>query len=130
MLVKRMMTDLQHACNLLRAPLQFKQAGGLLSHPGLNCGFVPAFFRTLGRSCVGLLWPITFNATISIKLPTDGRFMSIHQLGDLSLIVSGFHMGVDLVSFNLTEMFVVHGQLRMAGLSYYLLFKIFSDHTE
>jgi hypothetical protein len=28
--------------------------------------------------------------------------------------VSGFHKGVDLISFNLAEMFVVHGQLRLA----------------
>ena len=45
----------------------------------------------------------------------DGRFVSIQQLGDLSLIVSGFHKGVDLISFNLAEMFVVHGELRLAG---------------
>jgi hypothetical protein len=31
------------------------------------------------------------------------------------LIVSGFHKGVDLISFNLAEMFVGHGQLRLAG---------------
>jgi len=37
------------------------------------------------------------------------------QLGDLRLIVSGFHKGVDLISFNLAEMFVGHGQLRLAG---------------
>jgi hypothetical protein len=30
-------------------------------------------------------------------------------------IVSDFHKGVDLISFNLAEMFVVHGQLRLAG---------------
>lgn len=41
--------------------------------------------------------------------------MSIKQLGDLSLIVSDFHKGVDLLSFNLAEMFAVHGKLRLAG---------------
>ena len=115
MLVKRLMADWQLACNLLRAPLQFKQAGGLLSHPGQHCACVPAFLRTLGRSCAGLLWPVTFKAPIARKLPADGRFVSIQQLGDLSLIVSGFHKGVDLISFHLAEMFVIHGQLRLAG---------------
>ena len=115
MLVKRLMADWQLTCNLLRAPLQFKQAGGLLSHPGRHCGCVPAFLRTLGRSCAGLLWPVTLKAPIARKLSADGRFVSIKQLGDLSLIVSGFHKGVDLISFNLAEMFVVHGQLRLAG---------------
>ena len=45
----------------------------------------------------------------------DGGLVSIQQLGNLSLIVSCFHKGVDLISFNLAEMFVGHGQLRLAG---------------
>lgn len=113
--VKRLMADWQLASNLLRAPLQFKQAGGLLSHPRWHGGSVPALLRTLGRNCTGLLWPVAFKAPIARNLPADGRFVSIKQLGDLSLIVSGFHKGVDLISFNLAEMFVVHGQLRLAG---------------
>ena len=108
-LVKRLMADGQLACNLLRAPLQSKQAGGLLSHPGQHCGCIPAFLRTLGRSCAGLLWPVAFKAPIARKLTADGRFVSIQQLGDLSMIVFGLHKGVDLISFNLAEMFVVHG---------------------
>jgi len=56
-----------------------------------------------------------FKAPIARKLPPDGRFVSIQQRGDLSLIVSGFLKGVDLISFNLAEMFVVHGRLRLAG---------------
>ena len=109
------MADWQLVCDLRRAPLKLKQAGGLLSHPGRHCGRVPAFLRTPGRSGAGLLWPVTFMAPIAGKLPADGRFVSIQQLGDLSLIVSGFHKGVDLISFNLAEMFVGHGQLRLAG---------------
>jgi hypothetical protein len=41
--------------------------------------------------------------------------VSIKQLGDLSLVVSDFHKGVDLISFNLAVMFVVHRQLQLAG---------------
>ena len=29
--------------------------------------------------------------------------------------MSGFHKGVNLISFSLAEVFVVHGQLRLAG---------------
>jgi hypothetical protein len=115
MLVKRLMADWQLACNLLRPPLQLKLAGGLRSQPGRHCGCVPAFLRTLSRSCAGLVWPVTFKASIARKLPADGRFVSIQQLGNLSLIVSVFHKDVDLISFNLAEMFVDHGQLRLAG---------------
>jgi hypothetical protein len=62
-----------------------------------------------------LLGPIGFNPAVARKLPADGRFVSIQQLGILSLILPGFHKGVDLMSFNLAEMFVVHGELRLAG---------------
>jgi hypothetical protein len=34
---------------------------------------------------------------------------------DLSLIVSGFHEGVNLISFSLAEVFVFHKQLRLPG---------------
>lgn len=34
---------------------------------------------------------------------------------DLSLIVSGFHEGVNLISFSLAEVFVGHKQLRLPG---------------
>jgi hypothetical protein len=57
----------------------------------------------------------SLKAAIARKLPADGRFMSIKQLSDQSLIVSSFHKGVDLLSFKLAEMFVVHWQLRLAG---------------
>ena len=115
MLVKRLMADWQLACNLLRAPLQAQQICGLLAHPGGHSSSVSAFLRSLGRQLTGLLGPIAFKPAIARKLPADGRFVSIKQLGDLSLIVSGFHKGVDLISFNLAEMFVVHWQLRLAG---------------
>ena len=42
-------------------------------------------------------------------------FVSIEQLGDLSLVVSDFHKGLDLISFNLAVMFVVHRQLQLTG---------------
>ena len=71
---------------------------------------------SLGRKLTGLLGPIAFKPTIARKLPADGRFVSLKQLGDLGLIVSHFYKGLDLISFNLAEMFVVHGQLRLAGL--------------
>jgi len=34
---------------------------------------------------------------------------------NLGLILSGFHEGVNLISFGLAEVFVIHGQLRLAG---------------
>ena len=115
MLVKRLTADWQLACNLLSAPLQYKQAGCLSSHPGKYCGCIPAFLRTLGCNCAGLLWPVTCKTPIARKLPAVGRFIAIQQFGDLSLNLSGFHKGVDLISFNLAEMFVADGQILLAG---------------
>ena len=52
---------------------------------------------------------------VAKKFPADGQFVSIQQLDNLSLTVSDFHMGVDLIFFNLGKMFVVHVKLRLAG---------------
>ena len=115
MLVKHLMADWQLASNLLRTPLQAKQMGGLLAHPGGHSPSVAALLRSLDRQLTGLLGPIAFKPAVARKLPADGQFVSIQQLGNLSLIVSSFHKGVDLISFNLAEMFVIHWQLRLAG---------------
>ena len=115
MLVKRLMADWQLASNLLRTPLQAQKIGRLLAHPGGHSRSVSALLRSLGRQLTGLLGPIAFKPAVARELPADSRFVSIQQLGDLSLIVSGFHKGVDLISFHLAEMFVIHGQLRLAG---------------
>lgn len=115
MLVKRLMADWQLASNLLRTPLQAQQMSGLLVHPGGHSRSVCALLRSLGHQLTGLLGPIAFKPAVARELPADSRFVSIQQLGNLSLIVSGFHKGVDLISFHLAEMFVIHGQLRLAG---------------
>jgi hypothetical protein len=109
------MNDWKYASNLFGAPLYRKQTGGLRSHPRWLRGKVPTIFRTLARNFNGLFWPFAFKAPNARKIPAYGRFVSIQQLGALSLIVSGSHKGEDLLSFNLAELFVVHGQLRLAG---------------
>ena len=100
LLVKRLMADWQLASNLLRTPLQAPLIGGLLAHSGGLSRSVSASVRSLGRQLTGLLGPIAFKPAVARKLPADGRFVSIQQLGNLSLIVSGFHKGVDLIYFN------------------------------
>ena len=107
--------DPQNLIKELPLPLHAQQIGGLLAHPGGHTSRVSALLRSLGRQLTGLLGPIAFEPVVARKLPADGRFVSIQQLGNMSLIVSGFHKGVDLISFHLVEMFVVHGQLRLAG---------------
>ena len=115
MLVKRLMADWQLASNLLMTPLQAQKIDGLFGHPGGHRSRVSALLRSLGRQLTGLLWPIAFKPAVAREFPADDRFVSIQQIGNLSLIASGFHKGVDLISFQLAEMFVIHGQLLLAG---------------
>lgn len=115
MLVKRFMTHWQFASDLLRAPLYAEQVLGLLDHPGGHGSGVSALLAALGRQFAGLLGAVSFKPTVTRKFPADGRFVSIQQLGYLRLIVSGVHKSVDLISLHLAEMFVIHGQLRLAG---------------
>ena len=86
MLVKRLMADWQLASNLFRTPLQAQKIGRLLAHPGGHRSRVSALLRSLGRQLTGLLGPIAFKPAVARELPADGRFVSIQQLGNLSLI--------------------------------------------
>ncbi len=52
-------------------------------------GFTPTRQRT-----------VALKPALARKLPADGRFVSIQQLGNLSLIVSGFQKSVDLIPSN------------------------------
>ena len=108
------MADCQFRGNLLGAPLYLKQTGSLLSHQRWLGTSVAALLRTLDFNCTDLLRPVAFTAHIVRKFPADGRFVLIKQLGDLSLFVSCICKGLDLISFNLGGMFVVHRRLRQS----------------
>ena len=71
--------------------------------------------RSIGRHLTSLLGAVTPRASVAAQLPTDGGLVPVQQLGYLSLIVSGFHEGVNLISFSLAEVFVGHKQLRLPG---------------
>jgi hypothetical protein len=69
----------------------------------------------MGRDLASLLGAVTARASVTAQLPIDGGLVSVQHLGYLRLIVSGFHKGVNLISFSLVEVFVCHKQLRLAG---------------
>jgi hypothetical protein len=48
---------------------------------------------------------------MTCQLTTDGELVPVQQFGYFRLFVSGFHNGVNLISFSLAEVFVGHGQL-------------------
>ncbi len=113
--VNRLMADRQFARNLFRAPLQLQQQLRLVIHPCWHRIGVATVLRSIGRHLASLLGPITQRASVTAQLPTDGGLASVQHLGYLRLIVSGFHEGVNLISFSLAEVFVGHKQLRLPG---------------
>jgi hypothetical protein len=108
------MADCQIRGNLFEAPLHLKQTGSLLSRQRLLGTSVAALLITLDCNYKDLLRPVAFTAQIVRKFPVDVRLVSIKQLGDLSLFVSCFYKGVDLISLKLGGMFVVHRRLRQS----------------
>ena len=49
------------------------------------------------------------------QFPTDGGLVKVQLFGYIRIIVYGFHVEVNLISFSLAEMFVGHKELRMLG---------------
>ena len=77
MLVRRLISVLQLASNLLSTSLHAQQIGGLLAQPGVHSSSVSVLLRSLGRQLTGLLGLIALKPAVECKLPSDGRFMSI-----------------------------------------------------
>ena len=115
MLVHRLMADRQSCCNLLRTPLHAHQRTSFFPYPRLNGWGIATVLRTLCRELTGLFGAIAPRTSITNQLPANGGLVPIQKLGYLSLIVSSFHEGVNLISFSLAEVFVFHKQLRLPG---------------
>ena len=115
MLINGFMADGQLRGNLLGALLNAQQSTGSFTYPWLNSWSIATVLRSIGRHLSSLLGAVTQRASIATQLPADGGLVPIQQLGDLRLIVSGFHEGVNLISFSLAELFVIHKQLQLPG---------------
>jgi len=115
MLAHQLMADGQSCCNLLRTPLHAHQRTGFFPYPRLYGWGIATVLRTLYRELTGLFGAIAPRTSITNQLPADGGLVPIQQLGYLSLLVSGFHEGLNLISFSLAEVFVFHNQLRLPG---------------
>ena len=100
--------------NLLRTPFHAHQRTGFLPYPRHNGWGIATVLCTLCRELTGLFWSIAPRTSITNQLPANGGLVPIQQLSYLSLIVSGFHEGVNLISFSLAEVFVFHKQQRHA----------------
>lgn len=115
MLVKRRMSDGQLRRDLLRTPLNAQQIASFFAYPRHNYWSFATSFRPLSSKFAGLLGAITLCTAVTGKLTTNAGLMSLKHLGSLGLVVSDLHEGVNLISFGIAEVFVVHEQLRLAG---------------
>jgi hypothetical protein len=113
MLINSFMADGQLRGNLFGTPLHAQQGINFIFHPRRYRVGVTAVLRSIGRHLASLLGSIAQRTSVAAQIPTDGGLVSVQYLGYLRMIVSGFHEGVNLISFSLAEVFVGHGQLRL-----------------
>jgi len=74
---------------------------------------------SIGRLLASLFGAVAPGAAVAMQLPTDSGLVPLQQFGNLGLIVSGLHECVNLISFSLVEVFVVHKQLLPPSLETY-----------
>jgi hypothetical protein len=91
------MTHRQLARNLLRTPLQSEQHVRLAHDPRLDLTCIATALRAKQRQLTGLIGPIAAAALVAAKL-----------LSNLRDGLIGFHEAVNLISFDLAEVFVIH----------------------
>lgn len=108
MQVKRFMAQWQFAGDLLWAPLQPQKLAGLLFHPGRKRAGVTARFRAFAGKFTGLFGSVASTPGIAAQLATDRGLVASKQSGNLRDVVLGFHKAVNLISFNLAEVFVIY----------------------
>ena len=98
-----------------RSPLQSRQGTGMFFHQWRQRARIATLLGMSHRQFTGLLQTVTARACVAARLAADRGLMASNQAGDLRDVVLGFHKSGNLVSFNLTEVFVIHRQLRLAG---------------
>ena len=108
MQVQRFMAHWQLAGDLLGAPLKPQQRTGLLFHPWRKRAGVAARLRAFTGKFTGLFSSVASTPGITSQLATDRGLVSSKQLRNLRDVVLGFHKAVNLISFNLAEVFVIH----------------------
>ena len=102
------MTHWRFAGDLLATPLQPQKLAGLLFQPGRKRAGVTARFRVFAGKFTGLFRSAASAPGIATQLATERGLVSSKQLGNLRDVVPGFHKSVNLISFDLAEVFVIH----------------------
>jgi hypothetical protein len=94
--------------DLLGTVLQAKPSLGFLPDSRCDAWSVAAVGCTRIAQTLSLFGPLAAQPAVAAKLAADGGGMAVEQLGDLALFMAGFDEGVNLVSFVLGLVCVVH----------------------
>jgi hypothetical protein len=108
MQVQRFMAHWKLAGDLLWAPLQPKQRTGSLYHPGRKRAGVAARFRAFAGKFTSLFGSVASTPGIAAQLATDRGLVSYKLSGNLRDVLLDIHMAVNLISFILDEVFLIH----------------------
>ena len=103
------MTHGQLARNLLRTPLQSEQYVRLAHDPRLDFTCIATALEARQRQPTGLIGSIATAAFVAAKLTADRGIVAPKLLSNLCDGLIGFHEAVNLISFDLAEVFVIHG---------------------
>ena len=106
--VERIMAHWQFAGDLLGTPLQPQKRTGLFFHPGRKGVGVAARFGAFVGKFTGLFGSVASTPSIATQLVPDRGLVTSKQSGNLRDVALGFHKAVNLINFNLAEVFVVH----------------------
>ena len=80
----------------------------LNEHPGRKRAGVTARFRAFAGKFTSLFSFIASTPGIAAQLATDPGLVASKQSGNLRDVVLGIHKAVNLISFNLAEVFITH----------------------
>jgi hypothetical protein len=102
------MTHRQLARDLLRTPLQIQQHISLTLDPRLDLTRIAAALRSTQRQFAGLLRSIATATLVSAELTTDRGLVQPKLIHNLCDALIGFNEAVNLISFDLAEVFLIH----------------------
>ena len=87
--------------------MQFKQTSGLLLHQWRHSrGNATAMHRQT-LQLTGLYRPVATASRIAAQLTADRGLPAAQRISNMCDVVSGFNNAVNLISFNLVEVFIV-----------------------
>ena len=113
--VNRLVADRQLAGNLLGPPVKTKQESHLEQDLFINESSIATALRALIRQVLSFAGTISSTAGSTGQLSTSRRFMAAQNMGNLGLYLSCFHKYINLITFGLSEVYIDHVLIRLAG---------------